>query len=310
MIQNPIDVLSAHPIRKNKLQKQAFRKDVLNYARNLGYMAKEESGSFGVRNVVMGNPETAKYLVTAHYDTCAKMFMPNLITPRNFFAYLGYQLLIVAIIYGVLSLVGMGVWWATHNKAAAFLASYCLLWVVLVLMIAGPANKSNANDNTSGVVSVLELMRAIPREDRENICFVLFDLEEAGLRGSGAYRNAHKKQTQDQLILNFDCVGDGDELWLFPTGKLRKDQKMMEALEAICGQWGEKHLQLHSRGFSVYPSDQSNFPYGVGVAAFHRTKGGLLYVSKIHTGKDTVLEKENVTILCRQLMKFMTGTSE
>ena len=35
-----------------------------------------------------------------------------------------------------------------------------MYWVMLLLMMVGPANKHNANDNTSGVVTVLETMRS------------------------------------------------------------------------------------------------------------------------------------------------------
>ena len=46
-----------------------------------------------------------------------------------------------------------------------------------------------------------------------------------------------------------------------------------------------------------YPSDQANFPLGVGVAALKKTKGGLLYMNKIHTKHDTVYEEKNIEFL-------------
>jgi hypothetical protein len=47
-----------------------------------------EKASFGGRNIVIGNPDTAKVLYTAHYDTCARLPFPNFITPKNIFIYL------------------------------------------------------------------------------------------------------------------------------------------------------------------------------------------------------------------------------
>ena len=53
---------------------------------------------------------------------------------------------------------------------------------------------------------------------------------------------------------------------------------------------------MREKGFAFYPSDQMNFPYGVGICALHKGKLGL-YLSRIHTPKDTILEETNVNIL-------------
>lgn len=71
---------------------------------------------------------------------------------------------------------------------------FLCVWAVIALVMIGPANKHNANDNTSGVVTLLEIARSLPESQRGKVCFVLFDLEEAGLIGSAAYRKAHKKR--------------------------------------------------------------------------------------------------------------------
>ena len=62
---------------------------------------------------------------------------------------------------------------------------------------------------------------------------------------------------------------------------------------------------VQEKGFSVHPSDQVNFPYGVGICAL-RKKGKILYLSRIHTPKDTVLEETNVNILRAALITFIT----
>ena len=83
MIENPMDVLKQFPVRKNKKQKQSFRDSVQSYAENLGYAVTVEKGSMGAHNVVIGNPETAKYLVTAHYDTPAALSLRTAHRRRN-----------------------------------------------------------------------------------------------------------------------------------------------------------------------------------------------------------------------------------
>ena len=94
MLKNPYDILTAHPVRKKKIQKEQFRQEVQDYLQTLGYSANVESGSFGSKNLVIGDPDRAKYLVTAHYDTCARMFVPNLITPCNALLFILYQIFV------------------------------------------------------------------------------------------------------------------------------------------------------------------------------------------------------------------------
>lgn len=296
MLTVPMDILTLFPVRKTGKQKKAFRAAVQAYAEGLGYACREEKGSFGSRNVVIGNPDTADFLVTAHYDTCAILPIPNLITPCNFFLYFLYQMLIVAVCFLLAIIIGVGIGLLAGNGLIAGLFTYGAIWAILICMIVGPANRHNANDNTSGVVAVLEIARTLPEIHRKKVCFVLFDLEEAGLLGSASYRKAHKEQLERQLVLNLDCVGDGDHLMLFPTKKLRKDRDNLASLYPVCGHFGRKSLLLREKGFAFYPSDQMNFPYGVGICALHKGKLGL-YLSRIHTPKDTILEETNVNIL-------------
>ena len=88
MIERPLDVLAKYEIRKTRKQKDAFLTAVTDYTNRAGYTVRVEKGNFGARNVVIGDADRAKYLVTAHYDTCAWMPVPNFITPCNFLALL------------------------------------------------------------------------------------------------------------------------------------------------------------------------------------------------------------------------------
>ena len=310
MIENPMDVLLRFPIRKNKKQKQAFRESVQSYAEGLGYSVSIEKGSFGALNVVIGNPESAKYLVTAHYDTPAAMPVPNLITPCNAFTFILYQFIVVGMFVVGAIVPGILIGVISGNPELGSIVGMAIYWVLLVMMMFGPANRSNANDNTSGVVTVLEIARTLPENQRHKVCFVLFDLEEAGLVGSAAYAKAHKDQIKNQIVLNCDCVGDGDELMMFPTKKIKKDTAAMEALRSICGSADRKSLAIREKGFAYYPSDQKNFPMGVGIAAFRRGKWAGLYCDKIHTKKDTVLDENNVSFLRDRLIRLIGSAAE
>lgn len=290
-----MDVLHQFPVRKTKNQKQAFRDAVCDYAKSLSYPVQVEHGSYGSRNIIIGDPERAKYLVTAHYDTCARLLLPNSLMPCNAVFVVLQQ---AALWGGIIFLSAM-----TGAMAGLLLGEYavvpvCCMMVfgIIALMIAGPANSSNANDNTSGVVSLLEILRTMPENQRHKVCFVLFDLEEAGLIGSSSYRKAHKTASDHQLVLNLDCVGCGDHLLMFPTKELKENRKKLASLYKACGYFGRKSLLVHEKGFGIYPSDQIVFPCGVGICALKKSKFGL-YVGKIHTSRDTVLEETNVNIL-------------
>ena len=305
MLTRPMDVLTAFPVRKSKQQKQEFRDAVQSYLSQFGYSASVEKGSLGCRNMVIGDPETAQYLITAHYDTCARLPIPNLITPCNFWAFLGYQLVVMLLMLLVPAIPGALAGLLAGSFDVGYYVWFLCVWAMIALVMIGPANKHNANDNTSGVVTLLEIARSLPESQRGKVCFVLFDLEEAGLIGSAAYRKAHKKASDSQLVLNLDCVGDGDYIRFFPTKKLKKDRKKLTSLYKACGYLGKKDVLVHEKGFSVCPSDQANFPYGVGICAL-RKKGKTLYLSRIHTPKDTILEETNVNILRAALITFIT----
>ncbi len=294
MIGKPTDVLTAFPVRKSKAQKRAFRTEIQAYVSSLGYESHVEQGSFGANNLVIGDPEKARFLVTAHYDTCARMVVPNLITPCNFFLFLGYQLLVALLLLLPGCLLGTAVGFFSWD--AGFWIFFGVTYLCIFLIMFGPANPANVNDNSSGVITLLEIAGSLPENQRKKVCFVLFDLEEAGLIGSVAYRKAHKQVANRQIVMNLDCVGDGEEILLFPTGKLKKDKKKLSLLRPCCGRFGSRKVSIREKGFSVYPSDQANFSYGVGICALRRGKLGL-YLSRIHTPKDTVLDQTNVNFL-------------
>ncbi len=305
MIEKPMDILTYHEVRKTKRQKAAFRDSITEYAEKLGYPVTVEKGSFGARNLILGDPTQAKFLITAHYDTCAWMPFPNFCTPCHFWAYLVYQILVTLGFLAVAFALGfLGGLVAGEARLGGMIA-WALLLVLYGLLLFGPANRHTANDNTSGVVALLEIAATLQKNMRSQVCFVLFDLEEAGLIGSSNHQRKHKKETASQIVLNLDCVGDGDHIVMFPTKKLRKDTDAMELLRCCVGSYGDKRITLHEKGFSMYASDQRSFPKGVGVAAL-RKKGNVLYLSRIHTHKDTILEETNVNLL-RAALTSMIG---
>ena len=293
-------------VRKTKKQKDGFIDHITQFARNLGYSAKVEKGSFGARNIVVGNPDSAKAVYTAHYDTCPRLPFPNFITPKNFFYYLVYQLLITVVLLAVLFVIAFGLSYvvglicntlAIEEELTDLLSYYAWLlgyFLTFFLFMSGPANKHTANDNTSGVITLLEIMQALPEDKKNEIAFVFFDLEEMGLFGSSGFASKHKASMKDKLLLNFDCVSDGNTI-LFAVKNSAK--KYIPALEKSFDSNESFTVDIASKGV-FYPSDQANFKAGVGVAALNYSKKfRTLYMDKIHTDKDRIFDEENIEFL-------------
>lgn len=306
VIAKPIHVLQNYPVRKTKAQKSKFREAAVSYFENIGYQVTVESGKLGVNNIVVGNPETARYLITAHYDTPVTMFVPNVITPCNFLPFILWQLFTVGLMLLpiIVTRVAADVWFPDSVWAAVIADVFWLFECILLFF--GPANPNNANDNTSGVIGVMDMAYHMPKELQKYVCFVLFDLEEAGLIGSASYAKTHASAIKSQVVFNLDCVGDGDNLVFVPTKKFRKHKGLMSWLTNWNGiRINGRTIRTLSSGFMYYPSDQYNFPYGLGVSALKKHKFNWLYLDRIHTKQDTIFSYENISVLNECIMTLM-----
>lgn len=307
-------IMEDFQIRKSRKQKEAFRNWLCEELEKAGYAPRTEKG-FAAQNVVVGDPESAKVIFSAHYDTCAVLPVPNFITPRNIIFYVCYQLLLIIPLFLVLSVVeGILLAVAEALQSLALLVlmpltslAICAFFVWWI--IDGPANRHTANDNTSGVITLLETALAMPEEDRKQVCFVFFDNEEKGMFGSAAFTKAHKKAKKETLNINFDCVSDGDSIQFFPGNRLRKDEKTLERIETAFQGNMEKQTEV-VRGFGFYPSDNASFKKGVGVCALKHKKIIGYYMDRIHTNRDTVLEEENIELLRRGALALAAGYRE
>ncbi|MBO5937671.1 MAG: M28 family peptidase [Clostridia bacterium] len=293
-------IFANHEVRKTKLQKTYFIEWVTEYIKNLGYEVKIEKGPFGARNIVVGDVSKAKAIFTAHYDTCAVMPLPNFITPKSIACYLLYQLFlsvfIIALPVAVAFIVGL------LEPMLMPIVTFVGIYAIVALMMFGPANKHTANDNTSGVTAVLDLLTALPEDKKGEVAFVLFDLEEAGLLGSSGFAKKHRKEIKDTPLINFDCVSDGENI-IFALN--RKAKSFKEQLENAYISDGKFSVEVCQKGV-FYPSDQMNVPLGVGVAALKKSKKfGVLYMDKIHTKKDTVYQQDNIDFLVKGSLRFI-----
>ena len=289
-------ILAEFQVRKSRKQKAAFRDWLCGELTAAGYAPTVEKG-FAARNVVVGDPEQAQVFFTAHYDTQAVLPIPNFITPRNLFWYLLYQFALVGGIFLLAGAAEVVVILLFHPPLEIAMPVFgvvsliCCWWI-----IDGPANKHTVNDNTSGVITLVETALALPVEDRSKVCFVFFDNEEKGMFGSSAFAGQHKQVKKGKLVVNFDCVSDGSSIQFFPSRKLKKDQAKINRLENAFRSAGDRQVEI-VRGFGFYPSDNASFRLGAGVCALREHKVFGWYMSRIHTARDTVMEEENIELL-------------
>ena len=285
------EILTRFPVRKSREQKEAFRRWSVERAEALGYTAKVEPAKLMCvnHNIVIGDPEAAEIIVTAHYDTPANMPLPNFITPRNVPVYLVYQVALVLLLAVPAVAAVMAVYALLDVFLAAYWTGFAVYMALLLLLMLGPANPHNANDNTSGVAAVMSLLARIPEYRRGKAAFILFDNEEKGMLGSAAYAKHHKRVKQEKLLINLDCVGVGESILFFAPKKVR-DLPLWQQLHRAVTPRAGKNVAFHPMEKALYPSDQANFTHGVAVCACRRHPVLGEYCSHIHTRKDTLCE--------------------
>lgn len=308
MTETTKEIFEKYQVRKTKKQKTAFIEYVKQTAGYYGYDSKVEKGAFGARNIVIGDVDKAKVIYTAHYDACTRLPFPNFITPKNFLVYLLYQFLIVGIFLVLCFALGLFLGFTVSFLPITEYTMYLLIsflpqvifLILLYLLLGGPANKNTANDNTSGVTTILDIMKELPQDQRSKVAFVLFDLEEVGLIGSSAFASKHKHIKKNTLVINFDCVSDGKTI-LFALKKTTK--KYGELLEKAFVSTPDVVVDIAQSAF--YPSDNVAFRGGIGVAALKKSKCfGILYMDRIHTNKDVIYREENIQFLMHGAIKL------
>ena len=302
------EISTTFEIRKNRKQKDEFIHALTSKLEELEYTyeIQETKGLIKNKNVIVGNIQKAKVICTAHYDTCATMaIVPNFITPLNTVVYLLYQIVLSLGIIGLAVGIGFVIEWLTMGMIWFEIAYIAALIALFYQLLAGYPNPKNYNDNTSGVVTLLEILMKLPKEEREKVAFVFFDNEEKGLLGSMDFASKYGKQLSRKMVVNYDCVGDGDTFFM-KYNRMMDTSKIKEIFERTHEDDGDKHFLFTKKG--MYPSDQKNFDrrcFTVAVAALKHSKLVGLYMDRIHTPKDTMLDATNIQMLSDRMVAFI-----
>ena len=293
-------ILNHYQIRKTKKQKEEFRKFLVDELKQYGYCPIVQNKGIN-NNIVIGNMDTARIFCTAHYDTQAVLPFPNLIVPNNLFGLILSQF---AIIICVL-ILKLFVWTGLFKNIELNSASTISWLIIMIWMLFGKANKHTANDNTSGVITIIESAIKLPKDLRDEVCFVLFDNEELGLLGSAAFAKEYKEWIKNKLVINFDCVSDGNDIFFFPTKQIKNDYSKHESIINAFASSNYKRVHIN-KGFGFYPSDNFNFKYAYGVCSLK--KGWFYYLDRIHTSRDIIFHAENIELLSDGVCKLVKTT--
>ena len=306
------EIFEKYQVRKTRRQKAAFRKRLTDKLLALGYPVGEERHGLtgGTVNVTVGDPERARIVFTAHYDTCAWMPFPNFIIPRRPILFGLTQCAVAAVVVLLALVCQWFVYRITESGPASIAAYFIFLVLVIGLFVAGPANRKTANDNTSGVCLLCEALQSLtPEQVRQGqVAFVFFDNEEKGLIGSAFYKRRHKKALKTQTVVNFDCVGDGDHLLFVCSRALVRDGETAAMLSGSVENHPHRVNTVCASSGVIYPSDQLHFKRSMVVAAFHYSRIVGLYLGRIHTGRDRVMNPTNLELL-RKFIENITRRS-
>lgn len=296
-------LLTEYKIRKSKKQKEKF----ISYIKeNIDGVVIEEGGKLvKSKNILFGNTENPEYILTAHYDTCAFSPIPNVMFPTSKLMYWLYQIVILGYLVLAMAIVMFIMLLFTDNAELILNVSSATMYIILIQMMFGFQNPNTANDNTSGVLTVIHIYETLPEDLRGKCLFVLFDNEEKGLFGSAAFKKKDKERAK-KFLINFDCVGDGDNIFLGYTGKVECVSEL-ELLKNSAPEDEKKRFVSKKIGSLYFSSDQMRFKNGVAFAALRGKY--LLRAARIHTPFDTKCDKENIKYLSKLVENFLKNTN-
>ncbi len=172
------------------------------------------------------------------------------------------------------------------HPVAGILAAVLVLGVC-ALALFGRNASPGADDNASGVFAVLECLRRLGNTNGVNVVPVFFNFEEQGLLGSRTWVRRHLSKKGQGLpgitldrkntyVINFDCVGRGNRVFIAGTRRLRERLLHTAAARA-----------LRARRTWIYPSDHLAFrPQWPAVSFVRANRFWALDLGWVHSKRD------------------------
>lgn len=293
------------PVRRSRYEKDRFKKFIIDSLEEKGVKAEvERTRDEKNDNIIIGDPITAKAVFTAHYDTPARSIFPNIMMPKHRVWFYAYQFVPIIFLLAVSFAFAFLVNATIKNEIVFYLSFIVAYYGTFFGIMRAFKNRNNFNDNTSGVATVLSIVDSLSKEELNNVAFILFDNEEKGKKGSKAYFKDHKQEMQDKFLINFDCIGNGNNI-IFIAQKEAVESNMYKNLQNSFCQNDNYFIEFLSYKQADSNSDHKNFPNGVACVACKKSKRGLLYTPNIHTNKDIVVNNSNIEFLTKNICIFI-----
>lgn len=282
------------PVRHSVEQKKNFQNFIKQEITELPVCVLKTGKN---ENIIIGDMNKAKVIIGAHYDTPSASLFPNIIFPTSAIAKTIYLLVTNLVLVAIALLVGLLVYNAFNiayyiSIPIAYLSASLLTYQVF-------PNEHNLNDNTSGVATILSIIKTSNHLD--NVAFVLFDNEEKGKLGSASLSKANAF-LNNKLIINLDCVGNGEE-FLF-ISKCNYDIEEFNVLKSL----NTPKFRFITHKDGKVNSDYLSFKYGVSCVAVCR-KRNIEYVPSIHTNADNYVDEKNIQSLTEFINNFLKEIS-
>ncbi len=285
------NIINNYGVRYKKKQKQRFLSYAKDYFEDLGYTTEIQKSIFG-KNLMVGNIKSDNMLI-AHYDTPTNMNM--LLIGYKIYGLLIAQIISVFLILGLSILVSLNIYQLFNYSINVFFLF--LLAIILLLIVP---NKNNVNDNTSGIVSIMNIAKVLSEQNMQNdIFFVLADNEEKGLFGSFALKRYMKKRgfTKNKKCIAIESVDNGDENAILYNKKSGFQDEVYNSFV------NKTSYNIIKKRTDILMSDHIPFsPNSLMVSGVYRTLiGNFIYIKDMHTNNDAnydirFIEKINMMI--------------
>lgn len=278
--------------RFNRYEKTKFLNIVEKKLSELGY--ETERKKF-VNLLVSENLETKnnnpEYIFIAHYDTGT--IMPFWMNWLMKLIGVNRQILMIVFTVGLISYLIPFV-----EGYDPFIGRILSLIFVISLLLAFIPNRRNLDDNTSGVIALLNLAKRFKEEGLDNAKFVFVDNEELGLFGSSAHKRYLERNSfisKSCKVISIDCVGGSGKTPLI----IRNSKSDYASLFQDAIGKGFDKCEMVKMLFPA--SDNYSFKnYGaINISFVDKTiiPNGY-YIKDIHSYKDKKIDLEKIDKLC------------
>ena len=297
------------PRRLTRKQKESFLAVIQDELHTLGFETEQTAiRHWGISNrLLLTQCKNPKVVFMAHYDT--PTIMPFGIAP--FYVLFGHTRQVISSIFVFVLLIAL---FALQSwlSAAGFglLASFLLLAISFLFVIPFFfPNPHNAEDNTSGVLSLLALSEQIKEQPYKNaVQFVFLDNEEWGLIGSQALKKRWLKTSHlkpDTIVINLDCVSRGST----PLVAYHKDDHLASQILPFLQRHLPKSIAINMKNTPL--SDNYTFremgAIDISYAEPSLVPGGY-YIPRVHVPSDKDFSPEKTALLIASLTDFLQET--